>query len=158
MFLAISLALNIFEKNIPLTFIAPGVKLGLSNIITLILLYVFGIREAAVVMLMRVFISSLFYSGMSSFYYSLAGGLLSLLGMYVAFRYCKFLSIFGISIIGSFLHITAQIIVMIFMLGSIKVALYWYPFLMYASVITGFGVAMVSNAVIERINKILKNT
>ncbi|HHY78606.1 MAG TPA: Gx transporter family protein, partial [Clostridiales bacterium] len=72
-----ALVLHVIERAIPVPVPVPGVKLGLANIISLITIILFGYKEAVVVVTIRTLLGSLFGGGLSSFMYSLAGGLLS---------------------------------------------------------------------------------
>ena len=49
MLTALALVISLFESIIPLPFIAPGAKLGLSNIVILVTLVVFGFKEGFIV-------------------------------------------------------------------------------------------------------------
>ena len=51
--------LSFIESQIPPLVAVPGVKIGLSNIVTVFLLYTLGIRSAATVSFIRVCLSSL---------------------------------------------------------------------------------------------------
>ena len=57
MLLAMAIVLSIVESFIPV--FIPGVKLGLANVIILIMLYEFKSSEAFVVQLLRILIASL---------------------------------------------------------------------------------------------------
>ena len=46
-FLSLSIILQIAESFIFIPLFLPGIKLGLANIVTIIVLYVYGIKEAA---------------------------------------------------------------------------------------------------------------
>ena len=48
-----ALILNIIEGMIPLPYIAPGAKLGLSNIVTLSAMVVFGFKDALMIVVIR---------------------------------------------------------------------------------------------------------
>ena len=107
-----SLVLYIIESFLPpLSFIAPGAKLGLANIITLSVLYISGVRDAFVVLAMRILISSLFSGGVSSFIYSISGGMLSLLAMSATKKLSRFdISIVGVSVSGALFYNIGQLL------------------------------------------------
>lgn len=77
-----ALILYLVEGMMPIPFIAPGAKLGLSNIITVICLYLFTLKDAFLVMILRIILSTFFAGSMSSLLYSIAGGVFSTLSMY----------------------------------------------------------------------------
>ena len=53
-FLALALICSYVESLIPFYFGVPGMKLGLTNVVVLLLLYFFGAKEALLVSMMRI--------------------------------------------------------------------------------------------------------
>ena len=106
--LAFSLALFLFEGLIPLPFIAPGAKLGLANLITVVALYTLSMRDALLLIVLRIVIGSLLGGGPTVLAYSLAGGLLSFGGM-AALKASGRFSVIGVSLAGGFLHNLGQL-------------------------------------------------
>ena len=78
-FLCLSLVIHYFENLLPPVIPVAGIKIGLANCITLITLNLFGKKEAALLLFMRIIIASLFFGGAMQFLYSLAGGAASFL-------------------------------------------------------------------------------
>ncbi len=74
---AAALTIFVLEAQIPLPFTAPGMKLGLSNLITLYALFALGWREALAILLVRIVLGNVFAGNLMAVAYSLAGGLLS---------------------------------------------------------------------------------
>ena len=146
-----SLVLYIIESFLPpLSFIAPGAKLGLANIITLSVLYIYGVRDAFVVLSMRILISSLFSGGVSSFIYSISGGMLSLLAMSATKKLSRFdISIVGVSVSGALFYNIGQLLAAAAIIRNIKILMY-LPVLAYVSVGTGIFVGIVSKFLVER--------
>ncbi len=89
MFTAVSLIIFIIESQFPPLAPIPGIKLGLANIITLLLLVWFGWREAFAVLILRIGLGSIFAGQIMSLMYSLAGGLLCFIVMSVCMRFFK---------------------------------------------------------------------
>ena len=83
LFCAIAIVLSYIESLIPLYLGVPGAKLGLANVVTLTLLLCFGLKEAFIVMFLRILIVSMTFTNFYMFLYSLSGGLLSLIIMYL---------------------------------------------------------------------------
>lgn len=138
------LVLHIFEGMIPVPFIAPGAKLGLTNIITVVSLYTLKFNEVFFIVVLRVLLSTLLGGNLSSFFYSISGGILSFFVMYVLKRVCKEnISIIGISITGSVFHNIGQIIIAGLVIQNAMIVTY-LPILMVASVGTGFFVGITS--------------
>lgn len=137
MLVALSLALSLAERMIPLEAVIPlpGVKLGLANIVTMFALYELGGRYALAVLVCRCALASLFGGGFTALAFSLAGGLLALAAMALAKR-APFLSVYGVSLCGAACHNAGQILAAMALLRSVTVAAY-LPFLLLVSVGTG---------------------
>ena len=75
---ALALGIWFLEAQLPPLVPVPGIKLGLSNIVTLFALFRLGPADAAAVLLTRVLLASLFGGQAVSLLFSLCGGLLAL--------------------------------------------------------------------------------
>lgn len=109
---AAAVGLTLVEAAIPLPL--PGVKPGLANIIGLAVLCRFGWSSAAWVTLLRVVAGALLLGSFltPTFVLSLSGALLSLLVMGLAIRlYPRWLGPVGLSVLGAFAHMGAQLLV-----------------------------------------------
>lgn len=135
--LGIALTIFIIESQIPIVLPIPGIKLGLSNIITLISLLYLGSKEAAIILYLRIIIGSIFSGQAISLMYSLAGGTICLIVMIILSKILKEEYIPLISIIGAVFHNIGQIIVAIFLINNSAI-IYYLPLLMLSSIITGF--------------------
>ena len=120
-----AIIIAILESFIPSIGI-PGVKLGLANIVILIILYEIGIIEAIIVDLLRVFLVGLLRGTIVSmgFLMSLTGAVLSLGIMILFYLLVKKMSIVANSVVGSLFHVFGQILIAIIFLGSGYVLLY----------------------------------
>ena len=149
-----ALVLHIFERMIPVPFISPGAKLGLSNIITVIALYTLGFKDTLMMILARIILAALLVSSISGLLYSLAGGLLSFVTMYFIKQIGKDnISIIGVSIVGAFFHNVGQIIVSALIVQNINMVLY-FPVLAVAGLGTGFFVGVTSYYFLELLKKL----
>ncbi len=109
---AVALGLTVLENAIPSPL--PGVKPGLANIVTLIVLARYGWRAAAWVSLLRVVAGSLLFGSFLApgFFLSLAGAILSLLVLAFAQHLPKrWFGPVSHSIYAAFAHITGQMLV-----------------------------------------------
>lgn len=109
---AVALGLTIIEGAIPSPL--PGVKPGLANIVTLIVLVRYGWRAAAWVSLLRVFAGSLMFGNFLTpgFFLSLAGALFSLLVLGLAQHLpARWFGPVSHSIYAAFAHIAGQMAV-----------------------------------------------
>ncbi len=146
LFVAIALVLSYFERAIPLTYIMPGLKLGLANIITLIGLVLFGWADVLMIVLVRVVMTTVFTGSAISFFYSLTGGLLSLISMKLLLKYGgNQFSLIGVSILGAAAHNTGQMLVLSVITGSLRVGMQWLPYLLVAGVITGMALGAIAS-------------
>jgi len=90
----------------------PGAKLGLANILTLTALVLMGWKEALVVIVLRSFLGPILGGVPTSILYSMAGGLLSGMVMYLLYRFfARDLSLHAISIAGAVFHNIGQLAV-----------------------------------------------
>ena len=101
-----TIALTIFmiELHIPPLLPIPGVKLGLANIITLIVLYLYGIREASTILIIRILLGSMFFGQVVSLLYSLSSGLMCLLVMILLMKIVGKEGIWFVSVGGAIAH------------------------------------------------------
>ena len=78
---AIALTIFMIEAQIPGLVPIPGIKLGLSNIVTVFAVFAIGSWEGAAVLFVRVFLGAVFSGQMMTLLYSFGGGLLAWLAM-----------------------------------------------------------------------------
>ncbi len=146
--ISISIVLSIVESSISVfLFVIPGVKLGLANVVTLVVLYLYGRRDAFTVLIIRVFLVGLIYSGIFSttFWISLSGGLLAILTMILVSE--TKLGIYSVSVSGSLMHMVGQIGAAIVVLST-STLLYYLPVMVMLSVPTGVLTAFLASKVI----------
>lgn len=146
---AITIVIAIAESFIPSIGI-PGVKLGLANIVILIVLYEIGILEAIIINFIRVIIVALVRGTFLSmgFLMSLTGALMSLGVMILFYLLIKKFSIIGVSVIGSIFHVTGQILIAMIYLGTVYV-IYYLPIIMVSAILTGVLVGVIARLIIN---------
>lgn len=142
LFAALAILMGYVEMLIPLPLLVPGMKLGLANVIIVIVLYHMDTKSAFFISLVRVFMSGLLFQGFAGLLYSLAGALLSLAVMALLKKTGK-VSITGVSVMGGVFHNVGQIIVAAAVVENIKMA-YYLPFLLVTGVVTGFVIGSVA--------------
>ncbi|MDK2896888.1 MAG: hypothetical protein PWP04_1008 [Candidatus Atribacteria bacterium] len=123
-FLGIGLVLHLVESLFPPPLPLPGVKLGLANVVTLVVLFLGSIREAFLVSFFRIILGSLLGGTFLQigFFISLGGGITSFLTMAAAKKMSC--SLMGTSVIGALSHNLGQVIVVFLFLGT--TAIFWY--------------------------------
>lgn len=152
-----SLALIIFviEAQIPPLTAIPGIKLGLSNVITLISVYLIGRKDAGIILLLRIILGSVFSGSMSSFIFSICGGFLCFFSMCIFSKILKE-KIWVVSIFGAVFHNIGQITAAVFVMQSTAV-LWYFPYLLISAIITGAFTGLTAQAVYKKFKKTGEN-
>ena len=148
-FTSLALIFSYVESLIPISFGIPGVKLGLANLITILVLYKMSVKEAYLVSVVRVVLSGFMFGNLFAILYSLAGGLLSL-AMMNLFRRTDRFSIYGVSMAGGVFHNVGQFIMAMLVVESVSIAGY-LPVLLGAGLATGLVIGIVSNEMLKRL-------
>lgn len=154
--LASALILSYIEHLLPLTVIVPfpGIKLGLANIVVMLIFFCLSKSDAAAVSFVRVFLSAVLFGTGISFIMSFGGALLSYLSMLSVLRCYQSgkMSFIGISVISAVFHGTGQLIAASFIYTS---AVFSYlPILMIGGLITGCFSGVISNIIYRRVEKV----
>lgn len=141
---SIGLALSVLESSIPLPITVPGAKLGLSNMVILVTLVIFGFKEALIVGILKSIVLVLVTGSISSFLYSISGAIFSCITMFIVYRYfSRIFSLIGVSIFGAVSHNFAQVSVASFMMYNARIFSY-LPILLLMSLFTGYFVGLTS--------------
>ena len=141
-FLALALILSYVESLIPFSFGIPGIKLGLPNLIVVLLLYRNGAKDALTVNILRIILAGFLFGSLYSILYALAGAVFSFAAMLAGRRIGCF-SPMGVSVLGGVFHNIGQIVVAMLVVETYYVG-YYMPFLIVAGTVTGavLGVAV----------------
>ena len=145
MLTALAMIFGYVETLIPFGFGIQGVKLGLSNIVIVLALYILPAYQALVIQLMRIVLVSFLFGNLSMMIYSLAGGVLSFLVMWLLKRTDGF-SVTGVSIAGGVSHNIGQLAVAVLVVQNLKVAFY-FPVLLIAGLVTGCLIGMLADRI-----------
>ncbi len=135
---ALAIGLHLIEAVLPSPL--PGVKPGIANIVTLYVLYQYGIGTAAWVSLLRVFAASLLLGQLFSptFLLSLGGALSSLLILTIAIKLPrKWFGPISLSIFAAFAHIAGQLLIVWLWLIPHAGLIYLTPLFAAAALIFG---------------------
>ena len=151
-FTSLALILSYVELLIPINFGIPGMKLGLANLLVVILLYKGCPPDALLLSVIRILLSGLIFGNMFSIFYSLGGGLLSLAVMVFLKKTGQF-TVAGIGIGGGASHNVGQLLVAMFVVQTYQVG-YYLPVLLIAGVITGAVIGILSAEVLKRTQSI----
>lgn len=149
--------ITLLERSIPFPFaFAPGAKLGLANMVTILALFTLPYKESLTVVWMRLIISTFLGGTLSTFLYSFAGAFLSFFGMVFVRRLGPSrVSLIGVSATGGILHNVGQLIVASTIAQSFSVMLY-LPVLAFTGIFSGIAVGIAANYLMEHVVTIQK--
>lgn len=152
-FLAVALILSYVESLIPITFGIPGIKLGLPNLIVVLLLFGqrYGAKEALLVNGMRIVLSGFMFSNLYAILYAMAGAAFSFIAMLIGKRLRCF-SVIGVSVLGGVFHNIGQAVVAMIVVETFAVS-YYIPFLIVAGMITGAFLGLIVMEIIPYLDR-----
>lgn len=148
--LALGLILGLIESILP-PLPVPGVKLGLANIVNVVVLYSDGFLDSLLLSISRVIILSILLGSLLSitFYISLSGAIASVTGMSLVYKILgRDLSPISVSSFGAFMHILAQLLTVSILMNT-KDVLYLFPVLSILGVITGIIIGVISSYILK---------
>ena len=147
---SLMLVFGFIERQFPLPVPVPGIKLGLANSVLLYALYMLGIRQTIVLMLLKSLLSWLIYMNLSAMLYSFAGGVLSVAAMILVSR-MKGVSPIGVSALGAVFFNIGQILMAAWVLGTPQLIVTYLPVLMVSGVLTGILTGVIAKLVMKHL-------
>ena len=154
---AIALTIFMIEAQIPPVVPLPGVKLGLSNIITVYAVFALGPGKAAAILFCRIFLGSVFAGNFSSILYSGAGGLCAI-GVTIGLR--KILTkkqLWVAGSLGAVAHSAGQVAMAVLVTATPSIAVY-FPALAAISIVTGLFTGLCAQFLVNRGKDLWKTT
>lgn len=152
---ALALIFSYLEKFIPVELIIPipGIKLGLANIVTVVALLLLDFRSATVITVVRCVLANLLFGTPMSMLFALSGAIMALMVMTLLKRgYNRIFSVLGISAGGAAAHNIGQLAAAAVVMKSSAV-FYYLPYLLIASVLTGFVTGVIAGSVLGRLEE-----
>ena len=152
---AIALTIFMVEAQIPPLVPLPGVKIGLSNIVTVFAVFAMGPKEAASILFARIFLGAVFAGNFSTILYSGAGGLCAI-AVTIGLR--KILSVQQLWVAGALSaigHSIGQMAMAIAVTATPSLAAY-LPIMIVCSVITGVFTGLCAQLLLNRGKEIWK--
>lgn len=145
---AMGLIMFMVESLFPPLFL-PGAKMGLSNIFSLLTLFVLGPVDALVVVIVRTVLGSLFGGGISTLMYSLTAGVVSVAisAFLVEFVY-PHITIIAISIMSAICHNITQNVVFCLISNTPEMFSYM-PWLALVGILAGLIVGFATNLILR---------
>lgn len=146
------LALIIFsiEAALPALSPIPGIKLGLSNIITVYAMFAIGPRDALAILCARILLGAFVTGNVSALMYSAAGGALCCLSMLLLRRILSSKQIWIASVIGAAFHNFGQVLVAVAITRTVGLFAY-LPVLMASGMIAGLFTGLCGQMLASRL-------
>ncbi|MBL1433113.1 MAG: heptaprenyl diphosphate synthase [Gammaproteobacteria bacterium] len=155
-FAALAIAIHVLESAIPSP--VPGIKIGLANVVTIVVLVQFGWRTAAWVSILRVLVGSLIIGSFLSptFVLSLSGACASLIAIGLAYAIARqHLSALGYSVIAAVAHILAQFWTAYLLFIPHDALFHLLPILTTVAIVTGIVNGSLALAVQKRLKLLM---
>lgn len=146
--ICLGMILSYVETLIVLVPSVPGIKIGLSNALVILLLYTYGMGYCILYQLCRIVLTSLLFGNVFACLFSLAGAGCSLLIMYIC-KKIRFIDVSANSMIGGIVHNMAQLAVAAVLIHHASVW-YYFPVLLLAGALSGYAVGMIGTIILRR--------
>lgn len=151
------LVLSIVENMIPVPIPIPGVKLGLTNIVFLIALVLFGFKEAILVVIIRGLTMGIATGNISGIIYSLPSSIMSTVVMAIIYKnFSKYFSLIGVSLFGAISFNTVQVSIASLIMQNIRIFSY-LPIMSLFSIFTGCFIGIAAKEAKDKVEINLKN-
>ena len=152
---AIALTIFMVEAQIPALVPVPGVKLGLSNIVTVFAVFAMGPKEAAAILFARVFLGAIFAGNFSTIFYSAAGGALAIVVTILLRRLLTEKQLWVAGVMGAIAHSIGQMAMAIAITQTVGLVSY-LPMMIICSIITGLFTGLCAQFLLNRGEKLWK--
>lgn len=152
--LAMATSLHVLEGFFPIPLPFPGVKLGLANIVTLLVLYLYDLRAGLTVAITRVFLGSLLSGTFLApgFLLGLTGAVASTLIMALMVKRTTCFSPLGISLAGAVGHNLGQLLMAALLLQN-RAIFFYLPILLLAAIPSGLVTGYILQRLLEQLEK-----
>lgn len=147
---AIALAIFWVEAQLPPLVPIPGIKLGLSNIVTVYALFALGPAEAVMILLARVVLGCLCTGQAAALLYSLAGGLLCLAVMLPLRPFVTERQIWACSAAGAVFHNLGQLLAAV-LIARTPTLFVFLPVLVLVGLFTGLFTGLAAQFLLRRL-------
>ena len=149
MLCAVALIIFVIEAQIPALVPIPGIKLGLSNIITVFAVFTLGSWEASLILACRIFLGAVFAGNFSTILYSAAGGALAILATIGLKKLVKESQLWVAGCLGAIAHSIGQMAMAIAITATPGLAIY-LPVMIGCSILTGTFTGLCAQALVKR--------
>lgn len=146
---AIALIIFMVEAQIPSFVPLPGVKLGLSNIVTVFTVFALSPADAILVLAARIFLGAVFAGNFSTIFYSAAGGICAITVTILLRKILKENQLWVAGSLGAVAHSAGQMAMAMALLGTPSVIVY-LPVMIIISIITGLFTGLCAQFLVNR--------
>ena len=146
---AIALTIFMVEAQIPALVPVPGVKLGLSNIVTVFAVFAMGSKEAASILFVRIFLGAVFAGNFSTIFYSAAGGALAIVTTILLRKLLTKKQLWVAGILGAVAHSIGQMAMAVAITRTVGLVSY-LPVMILCSIVTGLFTGLCAQFLLER--------
>lgn len=152
--LSAALILSWLETVLPFALPLPGFKPGFANIVTLLAIHLIGRRDALLIMLSRVLVMALLFGSVTSFVFSIGGGVFAFAVMAATKSCYGKLSLVGISVAASAAHNFGQLLAACAVFSSLSpLGMLWW--LLLLSIPTGILTGMLAEISFRNLGEII---
>lgn len=144
---AVAFVLSWVDSLIPVSGALPGAKLGLANLAVLMGLFLLGPGPGGLLCLIKILLSTFLFGNAFSFFYALAGGVLSYLVMWRLKKRC---SLVFTSVMGGVFHNLGQLLVASVILETAGLMAY-FPVLLLCGLGAGCAVGVLGGILAKRL-------
>ena len=152
---AIALTIFMLEAQIPPIVPMPGVKLGLSNIVTVFAVFILGWKEGCLVLFARIFLGAVFAGNFATILYSLAGGGLAIAVTILLKLILTPKQLFVAGVFGAVAHSVGQMGAAILISGTPQLIVY-LPVMVGISIVTGLFTGLCAQYLVNHGGKLWK--
>lgn len=149
--ITLAMILSFVESQIPVSVAIPGIKLGLPNLVMTFLLYKAGWKDTVIVSMIRIVLISMLFGNIQTLTFSVAGAIVSLLGMILLKKIDRF-SCVAVSVTGGVLHNVGQIIAACMWTQTAQIAFY-LPMLLFSGTVAGAVIGLLAGLMLRRFEK-----
>lgn len=149
---AVALTIFVLEAQIPIPLPIPGLKLGLSNVVTLFALQRLGKKYTLAIVLVRIVLGNLAIGQVMAMLYALAGGLLSFFVMALLQARLPRTQLWVAGAFGGIAHNIGQMAVAVGVTRTPALLVY-FPILLLCGILTGAFTGLCAQGVCEKLRR-----
>lgn len=152
---AVALGIFVLELQIPPIVPVPGIKLGLSNIVTVFTVFALGSRDGCAVLFVRIFLGAVFAGNFAGILYSAAGGACAISITVLLRHVLKKDQLWVAGCLGAMAHSVGQMAAAVILSGTPAILVY-LPIMLACSILSGVFTGLCAQILVNRGDHIWK--